>query len=68
MNQQLHDRPITGNGDGPIVKPAHRCVLCGVQFTGWGNNPQPLAEGHCCDDCNWTRVIPARFEQLERQL
>ena len=21
MNQQLQDRPITGNGDGPIVKP-----------------------------------------------
>ncbi len=45
------------------------CVLCGEQFTGWGNNPWPLApasslsneRSRCCDDCNWARVIPARI-------
>jgi hypothetical protein len=26
------------------------CVLCGVKFTEWGNNPAPLAhKGSCCD-------------------
>ena len=39
------------------------CSLCGDTFIGMGNNPEPLAEfeDRCCDDCNWTKVIPARF-------
>ena len=38
------------------------CVLCDTDFTGFGNNPGPLAtEGLCCDACNFTAVIPARF-------
>jgi len=37
------------------------CSLCGEEFNGWGNNPAPLkAKGQCCDDCNATKVIPAR--------
>lgn len=40
------------------------CVLCGDHFTGWGNNPAPLAEdGDCCDNCNATKVIPARLAE-----
>lgn len=45
-----------------------KCCLCGkeieVEFTGWsdGNNAQPLADGRCCNDCNTTKVIPARIE------
>lgn len=41
------------------------CVLCDAEITknahGWagGNNAAPLAEGRCCDDCNWT-VLAAR--------
>lgn len=39
------------------------CVLCGKHIDGYGNNPAPLAdEGKCCDDCNATKVIPARLE------
>jgi hypothetical protein len=39
----------------------YTCALCGRDFAGWGNNPQPLAEGRCCDVCNLSKVIPARL-------
>ena len=41
------------------------CVLCGkVCETSYGNNPEPLAdEGVCCDLCNTTVVIGARFAE-----
>lgn len=41
------------------------CVLCGkVCETLYGNNPEPLAdEGVCCDLCNTTVVIGARFAE-----
>ena len=45
----------------------HTCVLCGTTFVGYGNNPEPLAsfdDGRCCDDCNTTKVIPARIKRL----
>jgi len=44
------------------------CVLCNrdmpVQASGWelGNNAEPVVAGRCCDDCNWTYVIPARID------
>ena len=38
------------------------CVICGKEFEGWGNNPYPVKEeGRCCDECNETKVIPARI-------
>jgi len=39
------------------------CPLCGQVFRGMGNNPEPLAEfeERCCDDCNTSKVIPARL-------
>jgi len=43
------------------------CILCGEDFTGYGHNPAPLhpySEGKCCDDCNYTQVLPARIELL----
>ncbi len=41
-----------------------KCVICGKQITGYGNNPWPLADsGRCCDNCNG-KVITARFERL----
>ena len=42
----------------------YKCVLCGEDSIGWGNNPEPLKEfddGRCCDTCNSTKVIPARL-------
>ena len=43
-----------------------KCVLCGKEIEGYGNNPAPLAdEGKCCDSCNSKRVIPARFKAMK---
>ena len=45
----------------------HICCICGIEFTGWGNNPYPVnnEEGaRCCDDCNNLYVIPARFMMM----
>lgn len=45
-------------------KKAKKCCLCGKEIDGYGNNPWPLAEeGECCDECNETKVIPARIEK-----
>ena len=33
----------------------HVCSICEVEFSGYGNNPQPLLEDinqRCCNDCN----------------
>ena len=37
-----------------------KCVLCNSILKTY-NNPDPLAkDGDCCDECNRTKVIPAR--------
>ncbi len=37
------------------------CCICGKEFDECGNNPWPVKySGKCCDNCNTTRVIPAR--------
>ena len=42
------------------------CVLCEKEISGQGNNPHPLKEkSECCDECNATKVIPARLEQVK---
>jgi hypothetical protein len=39
-----------------------KCVICSQAITGYGNNPAPVkTKGVCCDECNWTKVIPARI-------
>jgi len=41
-----------------------KCVICGKQIIGYGNNPWPLADsGHCCDNCN-SKVVTARIGRL----
>lgn len=48
-----------------MEKELKKCVLCGKEFKGWGNNPYPLhEEGECCDECNTTKVIPARILKM----
>lgn len=45
------------------------CCLCGKEFKGYGNNPEPIKSsktGKCCDKCNQERVIPARLIQFYR--
>ena len=48
------------------------CVICehpiGMDADGiWdgGHNAEPVAEGRCCEDCNWIVVIPARLRQRQ---
>ncbi len=40
------------------------CDICGEEFSGWGNNPEPILSGTCCDKCNALYVIPVRIERL----
>lgn len=47
-----------------------RCCICGCEFNGYGNNPDPLCasddnEARCCDDCN-SFVTSARMIQLKQ--
>ena len=43
-----------------------KCCICGKEFYGYGNNPEPIqSEGRCCDDCNEKYVIPARFHMID---
>ena len=52
---------------GAAIKEAyekHKCILCGKEFDGWGNNAWPIKDGICCDECNAEKVIPARLAQL----
>ena len=45
------------------IKPKKtKCCICQEEFTGYGNNPEPVKfSGRCCDTCNGRYVIPARF-------
>lgn len=40
------------------------CVICGDEYSGYGHNPRPVADGRCCDVCNDTVVIPTRIQNL----
>ena len=48
------------------------CSICGnaieVTIGGWdeGNNAQPVNDGRCCNFCNWSVVVPARFKNLDK--
>ena len=40
------------------------CCICGKPIVGYGNNAEPVANGRCCDECNYSKVIPARLKNL----
>lgn len=42
------------------------CAICHNWFKGYGNNPEPVASGSCCDTCNSIHVIPARLRALHQ--
>ena len=44
--------------------PLYECVLCKDEYMGYGNNAAPVAEGKCCDNCNFTQVISARLVKV----
>ena len=42
-----------------------KCVLCGCELEGYGNNPYPLAtEGRCCDSCDM-QVVAERMKRVK---
>jgi len=46
------------------------CCICGKKYTGYGNNSWPVnndESARCCDECNWTKIIPARLVGLGTQ-
>ena len=43
------------------------CSICQRNYTGWGNNPYPVNNGRCCNDCNEQVVLPARIMMLFRE-
>ena len=42
------------------------CCICKEEVNEkYGNNPQPIKQdGRCCNDCNYTVVIPARMKEI----
>tara|TARA_R110000868_G_scaffold40449_11_gene139556 strand:+ start:1704 stop:2105 length:402 start_codon:yes stop_codon:yes gene_type:complete len=44
------------------------CCLCDKPCeSAWGNNAQPLMSGSCCNECNFTKVIPARIAGIDAE-
>ena len=44
------------------------CCICGEEYEGHGNNPQPVVmddDARCCDECNANVVLPARIRKME---
>lgn len=43
------------------------CSICGKIIVGeFGNNAQPVNNGRCCNNCNYSIVIPARIRLANR--
>lgn len=50
-------------------KNKQECVICGREFSGYGNNPWPVMQsGKCCDECNFDVVLPARMAGNTRKV
>jgi len=47
--------------DGELIQ---TCVICKDQFSGYGHNAMPAAEGRCCTSCNDVVVIPTRIRKF----
>ena len=48
----------------------YTCCICGKEVSGWGNNPWPInndPDKKCCEECNMTKVIPARIIQMKNK-
>ena len=58
----------TSPGKGKTAETRRLCSLCGEPFLGMGHNPEPLKryQDRCCNDCNQTKVIPARMRAYNR--
>jgi len=45
------------------TKSTGACCLCGGTYRNFGHNAAPLSDGRCCDDCNYTKVLPERLRR-----
>jgi len=43
------------------------CNICGLFYTGHGNNAYPVIDGECCDECNIGVVLPARMAMMRHK-
>jgi hypothetical protein len=43
--------------------PMKVCCICGYEYEGFGNNPEPFGQhgDRACDDCNDRIVVPTRM-------
>nr|DAO64651.1 MAG TPA: CMP/hydroxymethyl CMP hydrolase [Caudoviricetes sp.] len=42
------------------------CCICGKEYEGYGYNPFPVKEeGCCCQSCNYSVVVPERWERYK---
>lgn len=68
MKLKKIDKEINGLLEGELkMVNKYKCIFCGKEKEGYGNNPFPLAtlkDGKCCDNCNLNKVLPARLKQI----
>ena len=41
------------------------CAICKKEFEGYPNSAKPIADGVCCDTCNYETVVPMRWKLLQ---
>lgn len=63
--EEEKEKEETDDSEDDDPQDESNCCLCGDEFEGYGNNPAPLEGDRCCDACNITKVIPARFERMK---
>lgn len=54
-----------------MSKKVRKCVICGKPLPkgDMGNNPEPIkpmSSGTCCNECNMSKVIPARLSRAAK--
>ena len=67
--KEKNDHEVNGAaiGASPSAELGGTCCICGLDFSEWGNNPEPIKsfeEGQCCNWCNEKYVIPTRIRNL----
>lgn len=55
MNKNYADVNVIVNDE--FCEDVFVCPICRRTFKGFGNNPYPVAEGRCCNECNDTVIM-----------
>lgn len=37
-----------------------QCSICGIRYSGFGHNADPVTDHRCCSSCNNDVVVPSR--------